>query len=52
MKIHIKYDKNISKVLSERLCNQPTQKPIFKELNIPYFSSLYKQYVELKWIKS
>ena len=49
MKIHVKYDKNISKVLSERLCNQPTQKPIFKELNIPYFS--FSKEVIL-WIKS
>ena len=34
MKINIKYDKNISKVLSERLQNQPIQKPIWNELGL------------------
>ena len=48
MKINIKYDKNISKVLSERLQNQPTQKPIWKELGIPSLDSLHKQFMEGK----
>lgn len=46
MKINVEYDSKAAKLLSERLCNQPTQKSIFKELGIPALDSLRKQMEE------